>query len=386
MKKILFRKLLIDYLTFAFFALISTSLVIWVFQAVNYLDIMIEYGRDYVVYLKFSLLNFPKIVSKILPFILFFSIFYVTVKYELNNELIIFWNFGVHKMQIINFIFLVSIFLMFLQIFLASLVVPVTQDSARSFLRSSSVNFYENFIKPQKFNDTIRGVTIYSEGKNTDGKLQNLYIKRELKNNEYQITYAKSGEFKEISNTPVLVLYNGATITTKNKDHSNISFSKSDFVLSNIETNTTTYIKTQEISSNKLIKCILMFYKSNKFATDVENCSSKNFYNILKEFYKRFIIPIYIIILSLIPFFLILLSKESQNYNRIRLFTFLVGFAVIIFSETTIKFISSSIIQNIILSIIPIFLFFLIYIFFYFKFKMKFKNSNQWKLILNLLV
>ena len=376
MKKILFRKLLIDYLTFAFFALISTSLVIWVFQAVNYLDIMIEDGRDYVVYLKFSLLNFPKIVSKILPFILFFSIFYVTIKYELNNELIIFWNYGVHKMQIINFIFLVSIFLMFLQIFLASFIVPVTQDSARSFLRSSSVNFYENFIKPQKFNDTIRGVTIYSEGKNTDGKLQNLYIKRELKNNEYQITYAKSGEFKEISNTPVLVLYNGATITTKNKDHSNISFSKSDFVLSNIETNTTTYIKTQEISSNKLIKCILIFYKSNKFATDVENCSSKNFYNILKEFYKRFIIPIYIIILSLIPFFLILLSKESQNYNRIRLFTFLVGFAVIIFSETTIKFISSSIIQNMILSIIPIFLFFLIYIFFYFKFKMKFKNSN----------
>ena len=376
MKKILFRKLLIDYLTFAFFALISTSLVIWVFQAVNYLDIMIEDGRDYVVYLKFSLLNFPKIVSKILPFILFFSIFYVTIKYELNNELIIFWNFGVHKMQIINFIFLVSIFLMFLQIFLASFIVPVTQDSARSFLRSSSVNFYENFIKPQKFNDTIRGVTIYSEGKNTDGKLQNLYIKRELKNNEYQITYAKSGEFKEISNTPVLVLYNGATITTKNKDHSNISFSKSDFVLSNIETNTTTYIKTQEISSNKLIKCILIFYKSNKFSTDVENCSSKNFYNILKEFYKRFIIPLYIIILSLIPFFLILLSKESQNYNRIRLFTFLVGFAVIIFSETTIKFISSSIIQNIILSIIPIFLFFLIYIFFYFKFKMKFKNSN----------
>ncbi len=376
MKKILFRKLLIDYLTFAFFALISTSLVIWVFQAVNYLDIMIEDGRDYIVYLKFSLLNFPKIVSKILPFILFFSIFYVTIKYELNNELIIFWNFGVHKMQIINFIFLVSIFLMFLQIFLASFIVPLTQDSARSFLRSSSVNFYENFIKPQKFNDTIRGVTIYSEGKKTDGKLQNLYIKRELKNNEYQITYAKSGEFKEISNTPVLVLYHGATITTKNKDHSNISFSKSDFVLSNIETNTTTYIKTQEISSNKLIKCILIFYKSNKFATDVENCSSKNFYNILKEFYKRFIIPIYIIILSLIPFFLILLSKESQNYNRIRLFTFLIGFAVIIFSETTIKFISSSIIQNIILSIIPIFLFFLIYIFFYFKFKMTFKNSN----------
>ena len=105
MKKILFRKLLLDYLSFVFLTLISTSLVIWVFQAVNYLDIMIEDGRDYLVYINFSLLSFPKIFSKIFPFVLFFSIFYVTTKYEINNELIIFWNFGVHKMQIINFIF-----------------------------------------------------------------------------------------------------------------------------------------------------------------------------------------------------------------------------------------------------------------------------------------
>ena len=102
MKKILFRKLSLDYLSFVFLALMSTSLVIWVFQAVNYLDIMIEDGRDYLVYINFSLLSFPKILSKIFPFVLFFSIFYVTTKYEINNELIIFWNFGVHKMQIIN--------------------------------------------------------------------------------------------------------------------------------------------------------------------------------------------------------------------------------------------------------------------------------------------
>ena len=376
MKKILFRKLLSDYLTFAFFALISTSLVIWVFQAVNYLDIMIEDGRDYLVYLKFSLLSFPKILSKILPFVLFFSIFYVTTKYELSNELIIFWNFGVHKMQIVNFIFVISILLMLLQIFLASYIVPYSQDLARSFLRSSTVNFYENFIKPQKFNDTIRGVTIYSDGKNKNGFLQNLYIKRELENNQYQITYAKSGEFKDISNTTVLVLYEGATITAKDKDYSNITFSKSDFVLSNLETNTTTYKKTQEISSIKLFKCIITFYKTKKFSLDVENCSKKNLHNILKEFYKRFIIPVYIIALSLIPIFLIILSKENPKYQKMRLIIFLIGFCIIIFSETTIKFISNSAIQNIGLSSIPLVLILTIYVFLYFKFNTNFKKLN----------
>ena len=104
MKKMLFRKFFADYMSFFLIALISSSIVIWVFQAVNYLDIMIEDGRDYLVYINFSLLNFPKIISKIYPFVLFFSLFYITTKYELSNELIIFWNYGVHKMEVINFL------------------------------------------------------------------------------------------------------------------------------------------------------------------------------------------------------------------------------------------------------------------------------------------
>ena len=79
MKKILFRKFLLDYMTFFLIALLSTSTIIWVFQAVNFLDIMIEDGRDYLVYVNYTLLNFPKIFSKLLPFVLFFSLFYFTV-------------------------------------------------------------------------------------------------------------------------------------------------------------------------------------------------------------------------------------------------------------------------------------------------------------------
>ena len=83
MKKLLFRKLLTDCLTFFFITLISATTIIWVFQAVNFLDIMVEDGRDYLVYINYSLLNFPKIITKIFPFALFFSFFYTLAKYEL---------------------------------------------------------------------------------------------------------------------------------------------------------------------------------------------------------------------------------------------------------------------------------------------------------------
>tara|TARA_A100001011_G_scaffold385708_1_gene460189 strand:- start:1670 stop:2812 length:1143 start_codon:yes stop_codon:yes gene_type:complete len=380
MKKILFRKLLVDYLTFFFIALISTSIVIWVFQAVNFLDIMIEDGRDYLVYINFSLLNFPKILSKVFPFALFFSLFYVTVKLELSNEFIIFWNFGVHKISIVNFIFRFSLALLIFQIVLTAFIVPKSQDTARSFLRSSTVNFFDNFIKPQKFNDTIRGVTIYSDKKDKFGNLTNLYLKREINLNEFQITYAKKGTFKQIGNSPILVLYDGATITSKNNEITNISFSKSDYSLANIETNTTTYKKTQEISSLKLFLCIKNFYELQRKefeikVKNIENCSYQNIQNIIKEFYKRFIIPFYIPLLSLIPFLLITSSKENLNYSKTRIITFLIGLTIIIFSETTIRFISKISIYDFGVMVTPIVLLAILYFFLKNKFNIKIKNG-----------
>ena len=378
MKKVLYRKLLSDYLSFFLIALLSTSIIIWVFQAVNYLDIMIEDGRDYLVYINYSLLNFPKIVSKVFPFALFFSLFYVTTRSEFNNELIMLWNFGIHKIKIVNFIIKLSISMLVLQLALTVFIVPKAQDKARSFLRTSNVNFFDNFIKQQKFNDTIKGVTIYADKKDNDGNLVNLYLKKEI-DNGFQITYAKKGVIKKKGNVPIIVLYNGATITSKKKEITNISFSKSDFSFLNTTTNTTTYKKTQEISSNKLVRCIKNFYTLEKkeFETifrEIENCSYQNMQSIIKEFYKRFLIPFYIPLLSLIPILLITSSKENLNYNKVRLFTFLTGLVIIIFSETTIRYISKISIYDICIMIIPFMLFLFLYLFFLKKFDFNLKT------------
>ena len=374
MKKIIFRKLLLDCLTFFFLALFGISTIIWVFQAVNFLDIMIEDGRDYLVYINFSLLNFPKILSKLFPFMLFFSLFYIILKYENNNELMIFWNFGVNKIQIINFIFFISILMMLIQIIFTSLIVPKSQDKARSFLRTSDVNFFGNFIKPQRFNDTIKGVTIYTEKKDDNGNLYNLYLKKEIKNENIQITYAKKGEFKELNNLPILVLYDGQTITEQNDDLTVFKFSKSDFLLKDFKSNTTLYKKTQELDTLSLLKCIINIHYSEKITfknLKIENCSKKNFKNLIKEIYKRIFVPIYIPLLMLMPLLLIMSSKENINYSKLKITSFSLGIIFIIFSETTIRLLSDKQTINYIIAAIPVFLLLLMYFIFYKKFKFK---------------
>ena len=358
MKKILFRKLLTDYLTFFILALLSSSIIVWVFQAVNFLDIMIEDGRDYIVYINYSLLHFPKILAKLFSFVLFFSVFYVTIKYENNNELLIFWNFGIHKKELVNLVLRFSLVMTVIQIMLTSVLVPNSQDTAKSFLRKSTVNVFENFIKPQRFNDTIKNLTIYSEKKDSEGNLYNLYVKKKINDDEYQITYAKKGLFRNLNNTPYLVLFQGETISGKGKNTTKLKFLRSEFPLNNIETNTTTYKKTQELSTINLINCIKKINQVSinkiNFADDqIENCSTRNLRSILKEIYKRIIIPFYIPLLMLVPYLLILISKENENFSKLKYATFFIGLSFIIFSETTIRLISTNSLLNYFLFGIP---------------------------------
>ena len=371
MKKILFRKLLSDCTLFFLISLFSTSIIIWVFQAVNFLDIIVEDGRNYIVYLNFSLLNFPKIMTKLIPFILFFSFVYTITKYEIKNELIIFWNFGINKIEFINFFLKLSIIITVVQIFLTAAIVPKTQDLARSFLRTSSVNFLENFVKPKVFNDAIKGLTIYSNSKDKDGNLKEIYLKKG--SSDFQITYAKEGNFKKAGNSQILELYSGETISIINNKITSFKFSKSDFNLSSLEDNTTTYKKTQEVDTVDLFKCYHNLMNLNILQIDknfqVENCKEENINNILKELYKRIIIPFYIPVLILISLLLIIRSKENINYTKYRLLIFSIGLCAIVISEMTIRLINEDFFRNLKIIVIPFFSLISLYFLFLIKFK-----------------
>ena len=379
MKKILFRKFLYDCLVFFMIALISTSVIIWVFQAVNYLDLVIDDGRDYLIYLNYTFLNFPKILSKILPFAFFFSFSYVIAKYELNNELLIYWNFGINKITFVNYFLFFSFFLLFIQIILTAIIVPSTQSTARGLIRDSDYNFVNNFIKIKKFNAAVNNLTIYTESKNRDDSFNNIYIKKNTNPNNFQVTYAKKGIIKSYKDFAVLELYNGENINLIDNNITSFSFSKSEFNLSIFSTNTILVTKTQEHKTVELLECVFSLTNEDikdkeKIKEKVRNCEVKNLDNIITEIYKRLTIPFYIPTLMLVSLMLIIHSKEKINYSNYRIIIFLIGFLIIIFSETTLRFINDSFYNNLIISMIPIMVTILFY--FYFIMKFNFKKSK----------
>ena len=164
-KKLIFRKLFLDITYFFIITLATLSLIVWVIQAVNFLDFVTDDGHGLGVYLKYTLLSFPKILSKLMPFIFFVSIFYILNKFEDNNELKIFWIFGTNKREFLNVILKYSLIILLIQLTLTLLIVPYTQNKARTYIQKSSIDFFPSLINEKKFIDTVEKLTIYVEKK-----------------------------------------------------------------------------------------------------------------------------------------------------------------------------------------------------------------------------
>ena len=129
MNKLIYRKLSQDIVNFFLIASFSITFIVWIIQAVNFLDLVSDDGHSLNVYFYYISLNLPKIFSKTIIFVFFISIFYVINKYNNSNELIVFWNNGIQKIKFINFILKFSLLFLILQLALNLFVVPKISKS-----------------------------------------------------------------------------------------------------------------------------------------------------------------------------------------------------------------------------------------------------------------
>ncbi|MBO41599.1 MAG: permease [Pelagibacteraceae bacterium] len=380
MKKLIFKKFAKDVFQFFLLVSISISLIVWVIQAVNFLDIVAEDGHGFKVYFLYTLLSLPKIFSKILPFIYFISLFYIILKYENENELIIFWTIGIKKIEFVNVLLKFSIFYLILQLLLTTYVVPTTLDKARSYIRGSNVDLFSSIIQEKKFIDVVKNLTIFVEEKDNKGNLKNIFLKEKIEKNKSQTIFAKEGKIQKYDNKSTLLLFDGKIINNNNKKVNSFEFSKTEINLSKFTTKTTTHPKIQEIGTYNVLNCVIRLkninnaYIFNVLITKkkLNNCIPENLKNSFQEIFKRLISPFYLLPLCLIACLIIIKSKDDYEYFKYKFGLFILGVITIIISEISIKYTSTKIIQNIHIFTLPIL--FLIVIYLYIKFKLKKPN------------
>ena len=365
MKKLIFRKFAKDTTSFFILMCLVVGLIVWTLQAVNYFDFVIQDGHGLKTYFYYIILNFPKIIHRIIPFIFFVTLFYILIDYEMRNELLIYWTSGVSKLNFANKVIIFSLILTIFQIGIGGFFSPFSQFKGREILKDSNIDFFTSLIKEGKFINAVDGLTIFIKKKNKDDSFNNVFIDDSSKNVSKMI-YAQNGNILEDDKKKVFKLYKGQVIN-KDKDKINIfEFDEIDFNLADYASNTILVAKIQEIPSIILFKC--RFNYQNKIS-DINkysfNCIDPLKDEIEQELFKRFYKPLYIPLIAIMSCFLIVVPKNNNHYKRNRKIIFFITFIIIIISEASLRYSSVSKLSTLFYMVIPWILFIIIYLTFY---------------------
>tara|TARA_B100001250_G_scaffold413990_1_gene450115 strand:+ start:1756 stop:2925 length:1170 start_codon:yes stop_codon:yes gene_type:complete len=353
--------------------LFTFSAIVWTVQAVNFLDLVVEDGHALTVYLGYSLLNVPKILTKFIPLSFLIALVLSILKFDNENELIILWTAGLNKLKVVNFFIKVSLIVTLLQLFLATAINPSVLNYSRSLIKSSSLDFISSMIKTNQFNDTVAGLTIFVEKKNKNGDMENIFIRDEGKvlrsledsgSTDNITIIAKKGRVANLDN-PVLVLNDGIIqsekITTqkdnKNNNLQTVKFQKTILKLDNIQTRSIVQTKIQETPSKMLIECYF-----NDEDKEILNCPRDHKKNdVLSEINRRFGMPLYIPVITLILCFLLNQREENKFKNFYKYFYPVFAFLILVLAEILVKYSGKSFTNTLIYYLTPIVILPLIY-------------------------
>ena len=353
--------------------LFTFSAIVWTVQAVNFLDLVVEDGHALTVYLGYSLLNVPKILTKFIPLSFLIALVLSILKFDNENELIILWTAGLNKLKVVNFFIKVSLIVTLLQLFLATAINPSVLNYSRSLIKSSSLDFISSMIKTNQFNDTVAGLTIFVEKKNKNGDMENIFIRDEGKvlrsledsgSTDNITIIAKKGRVANLDN-PVLVLNDGIIqsekITTqkdnKNNNLQTVKFQKTILKLDNIQTRSIVQTKIQETPSKMLIECYF-----NDEDKEILNCPRDHKKNdVLSEINRRFGMPLYIPVITLILCFLLNQREENKFKSFYKYFYPVFAFLILVLAEILVKYSGKSFTNTLIYYLTPIVILPLIY-------------------------
>ena len=339
MKKTIYKYFFHEFIIYFTITLFALATVVWTIQAVNYLDLITEDGHAFSIYFNYSFLTLSKVLTKLIPFCFLLAIVLTILKLEKDNELIALWTSGLNKIHIVNLILRISILIMFLQLLLTSIFNPMLLNLSRTLLKNSELQFIPALLKEKQFNDTVDGLTIFVDTKDENQIYKNIFILDEGSvlssiGTTSSTIFAKSGHMSK--NEKNLILYDGNIQKLNEEGDVNIvKFEKTTLNLVGLSTKSISEPKMQETSTIQILLCL-----QNKNTSDMYNCGTgkRSQMDTKIEINKRFGMPIYIPLISLICCFLLASGKDKKMFYLNKYIYFFIGFLILVLAEIIVRY------------------------------------------------
>ncbi|MEL6112478.1 MAG: LptF/LptG family permease [Pseudomonadota bacterium] len=189
--------------------IVVLTLVIWLTQSLQRIDILIENGSGFGLFLYLSLLIIPSLLVILIPFALFGAGVYALYRMHSDSEIAVIYAAGISRTRLAMPILLVTLFGALATLYVALDLSPRTYRILKQNVLTLRTDLAGNILRGGQFVTAINGFTIYVDETSGGNEFRGILINDYRNPNETRTYMAERGALRETGAGPVLILVNG---------------------------------------------------------------------------------------------------------------------------------------------------------------------------------
>ncbi len=180
----IFRQILGPFL---FFVLVFTG-VIWLTQSLRVINTVVNNGQSAMVFLEFTALLLPMVLSIVLPISLFAAVLYAINRLFTDSEIVVMMASGLSGTSILRAVTVFGLIVMVAVFAITLYLMPTAQREMRDRITQIRSDVAAAFIREGDFISPDKGITVYLRETGNPGEMFGVFIQDE-RDPEQIVTY-----------------------------------------------------------------------------------------------------------------------------------------------------------------------------------------------------
>ncbi|ABG32627.1 LPS export ABC transporter permease LptF [Roseobacter denitrificans] len=160
---------------FGFFALVLVA-ILWINRGVSLFDELISDGQSALVFLEFTALGLPKLITTVLPIATFAAAVYVTNRMNNESELTVLQATGSGPVRLARPVLVFGLIVFLMASMLHHVLMPLAQQQLGHRQNEIAQNATSRLLTEGRFLHPSEGVTFYTQEIDDDGVLRDVFL------------------------------------------------------------------------------------------------------------------------------------------------------------------------------------------------------------------
>ncbi|MGC1504990.1 MAG: LPS export ABC transporter permease LptF [Sulfitobacter sp.] len=289
---------------FGFFALVLVA-VFWINRAVILFDRLIGDGQSALVFLEFTSLGLPKLITTVLPIAAFAGSVYVTNRMMSESELTVLQSTGTGPWRLARPVFIYGVCVAVMMSILTHFLVPMAQSQLSHRENEISQNVTARLLTEGTFLHPAKNVTFYTRLIDEDGVLRDVFLSDRRDPTEGVIYTAAEAYLVKNGDGTTLIMVDGLAqrLGMNDKRLATAKFRDFSFDISTLVIKSSTGVKSpRNMTTPALFGDWSIISKK----------TGESLGSIAEEFHSRFAQPLFCIIAAMIGFSTLILGGYSR--------------------------------------------------------------------------